>query len=259
MKYCKHKPNIVDNLVVVWWWNNLLLCLLFQPSPDIFSDIYFPMVTLKPKSSSSLPGRYRPTRSRTKRSAFSMYSNSHFNPHHINSSYLKSRRSPSQSSLYSTSYQQSLLQYNNPYQYYASSPNNYTFSNENYFKGLPFYNANAYGFGSLAKTSAVAAVHDACNGRNIAYRRDSVNSVICDDAYINDNGNLKGKFINNLSSDAPYKFVPIYFDARLDVGQKRIENVEDEPIYYDCDIVKQKERNFDVRSMTIREEAYGEV
>lgn len=70
------------------------------------------MTYLKPKTTNSLPGHYRPSRSRSKRSALSMYSSPQFIPR--NSFYdISSYRSPSQSSLCSSYYQQNgISQYN---------------------------------------------------------------------------------------------------------------------------------------------------
>lgn len=59
---------------------------------------------------------------------------------------------------------------------------------------------------------------------------------------------MKGSHLNNNTHDASLA-VPIFYD-------------EEEPVYYDCDFSAKKnhaERNFDVRSLTIKEELYGEV
>ncbi|XP_050302350.1 uncharacterized protein LOC126740396 isoform X3 [Anthonomus grandis grandis] len=50
--------------------------LWMSESKDIYSDIYFPSIFLQPKSTNSLPGRHRP--SRTRKSALSMYSSPQF-------------------------------------------------------------------------------------------------------------------------------------------------------------------------------------
>ncbi|KAF2902628.1 hypothetical protein ILUMI_03562, partial [Ignelater luminosus] len=98
---------------------------------DLFSDIYFPMVRYKPKNTHSLPNRYRSaSRQRAKRAPLSMYSSPQFLPRsnfNANSSY----HSPSECSLCSTQCQQYLNQsiyQNQPYA--SSSPYKYDFNSE---------------------------------------------------------------------------------------------------------------------------------
>ncbi|XP_063904633.1 tight junction protein ZO-1 isoform X4 [Zophobas morio] len=65
---------------------------------DIFSDIYYPCITCRPNRSNSLPNRYRPPRSRTRKAPLSMYSRPQFIYPLVHSQF-----SPSQNSLYSSS------------------------------------------------------------------------------------------------------------------------------------------------------------
>lgn len=144
-----------------------------------------------------------------------MYSSPQFIPrnafHH-----LESYRVPSQSSLYSSSYQPSLIQYNGYANYHASSlPHTYGFTSEITDKGLHFSNT----------------LHE-------SKRRDDVKLCVNED----------------------YKLVPVFFDESV------VSKHEDEPIYYDCDTNSKNVngcstfgRNFNVRSLTIHEENYGEI
>lgn len=74
----------------------------FQLGADMFSDIYFPLLSYKPRAR-SLPGHYRNTKHRSRRTPLSMYSSpqssKHFYPIH-------SYHSTSQSSLNSSYRQQ---------------------------------------------------------------------------------------------------------------------------------------------------------
>lgn len=201
----------------------ITLCLLFQQTVDIFSDIYFPFVTLKPKSTRSLPGHHRPSRNRVKRPALSLYSN----PTSTTSYDLN--HTPSQSSLYSSTCQQSA------YRYYASRfPYNYS---ESSFKGLPISNAD-----NCKYKHALSELHE-------SKHRDALNEKC------------------GLAED--YRWVPIFLDVdeRADSSGKIGMGYEEEPVYYDCDSNAKTSydgngifgRNFDVRGLTIREESFGEV
>lgn len=196
--------------------------LLFQQTVDVFSDIYFPFITLKPKSTRSLPGHNRTSRSRSKRPALSMYSSP------ISNTSYDFTHSPSQSSLYSSTYQQSA------YRYYASRfPYNYS---ESSLKGLPFSNA------ACKYKHALSTLHETKPG-------DALNEKRC------------------LVEDYRWVPIFLDVSERTDgLGKQGMGN-EEEPVYYDCDSHIKSGfdanslfgRNFDVRAMTITEESFGEV
>ncbi|XP_060522742.1 tight junction protein ZO-1 isoform X2 [Cylas formicarius] len=63
-------------------------------SSDFYSQLSYPSIFLTPKSTNSLPGHYRPSRSRTKRAPLSMYSSPQF-IHRTSPLYMSRDRSPS--------------------------------------------------------------------------------------------------------------------------------------------------------------------
>lgn len=82
--------------------------IFFQLDWDMFSDIYYPQIVLKPKTTNSLPNRYRPSRSRSRRTPLSMYSSPQFihrTTPFLDQDNFNLKSIPSQSSLNSCTYQ----------------------------------------------------------------------------------------------------------------------------------------------------------
>lgn len=208
----------------------------FQLGVDMFSDIYFPLLSFKPKTR-SLPGHYRSLSApRSRKVPLSMYSSpqtcsKYFYP-------IESYYSPSQSSL-NSSYQQQI----DPSFYkhrYASSF--YNINNSDFFGRNLALNPNAFHVG----TNKIKSwnIHD-----------DRKNLHVQEFYGTKENCNNKN-WVTNKNS---------YFIQ----NEKEAKNNNNEPIYFDpetkndvsneCKNLYSNIIDFDVRSYPIIEENYGEI
>lgn len=237
-----------------------ILSFSFQLGLDLFSDLYLPVVRYKPKSTRSLPGRYRPPpKQRKKRVPLSMYSNPYYVPRNsCNSNSLCP--SPSECSLCSTQYLQSC--------------NQSIYQNQSYASSFPFkYNSAA------CKNLTDAFIIN----RTVSDHCDAYNSNTFPRATQHVNNNVKA--YDNVSVDKFYSKNNYYnytkIRAPLDENYLLVENNlfvtdENEIPSYDShefrDInnsklnkpflqsdMKVTPLDFNVRSQTIREEICAEV
>lgn len=188
------------------------------------------MSYIKPKSTYSLPNRYRSTpKHRTKRAPVSMYSSPQFLPRN-NINFNSVYQPPSECSLYSNHNRQSL--------------NQNVFYNQIYASSLPYQSKFDADFTNASKVQVHAA-------DKIFYDPPIADDLDFSEYYKNNNYYL-GSF------QPEENFVP--------------KSTDKEPIYYDCgnetsliddniltSPLSVAPINFDVQSLTIEEEFYGDI